>query len=389
MTKVDPTQPRARAAGVLRISRRGAFAIRLSSLATLAAASCGKAADPLAPPAACAASTTPATPPPYAVEFRFHNDAASSLFVHKFCGRYEVGLSSCASGFTDRLNDFVGNACSCDHPNCGIVGGACEPDEGTEITAGVSLSSSFSGTSTTASSTASGQCVTNRDLPAGRYRVSIWVYETADGALARTEPRVVSRDFELPAPNGIVDVPLAPAADDVCDPTPTADVPVCTGHEEHDQPCGLATALTFGAEGGLSTFTESQTLTPPATDVLSRRAFNTGTTFATCSAKIPRCSRDARVVTTGDVAHALAQPDVGPSFGGNTPVFGSDPRGADGSILVVTRPDGKSVGIGGPCAQGNCARPVPAGLAMLQSVLDGLSEQQHSDATCAALPTSP
>jgi hypothetical protein len=395
MIEADPTQPRARAAGFLRNSRRGAGAISLPSLAalaalTLAAAACGKASpDPLAPPPVCAASMTPTSPPPYAVQLRFRNDGASSLFVRKSCGNYDFGVSSCASGFTDRLNDFAFCACSCDNPQCGIVCGACEPDAGTEIAAGTSLDQPFSGTSTTLTPSCPGQCVTNRDLPAGRYRVSIWVYDSAAGAVARTAPRVVSRDFELPAPNGVVDVPLAPSADDVCDPMPSAPVAACTGREAHDTPCGLPTALTFASEGGLTLWSDSETLTPPATDVRSRTAFSSATPFASCSTQIPRCSRDARVVTTGDVARALAQPDVAPSFGGSTPVFGSDPRGGDGSILVVTRPEGTSVGLGGACADATCKRPLTPGLGMLETVLYGLSSQQDTDPTCAALPTSP
>jgi hypothetical protein len=395
MNEADPTQPRARAAGVLRNSSRVGGAISLPSLAALAAvalavAACGKTStDPLAPPPACAASTTPTSAPPYPVELRFRNDGASSLFVLKACGSYEIGVSSCASGFTDRLNDFVVCACSCDNPQCGNTCGQCPADEGTEIAAGTSLDQPWSGTSTTLTPSATGQCVTSRDLPAGRYRVSIWVYDSAASAVARTGPRVVSRDFELPAPNGIVDVPLVPSADDVCDATPAAPVAACTGREAHDTPCGLPTALTFASEGGLSLYSDSETLMPPATDVLSRTAFSTATPFASCSTPVPRCSRDARVVTTGDVARALAQPDVAPSFGGSTPVFGSDPRGGDGSLLVVTRPDGTSVGLGGSCAAGSCARPLTPGLAMLQTTLYRLSEQQMTDPTCAALPTSP
>jgi hypothetical protein len=151
----------------------------------------------------------------------------------------------------------------------------------------------------------------------------------------------------------------------------------------------LAAGLSFASDGGLALSYDSETLTPPATDVRSRRGLGTATPFATCSTQIPRCSRDARVATTGDLTRALAQPDVAASFGGSTPVFGSDPRGADGSILVVTRPDGTSVGLGGSCDSTTCGRPLTSGLATLQTVLYQLSGQQLADPTCASLPTSP
>ncbi|HVU50207.1 MAG TPA: hypothetical protein VHL80_05955 [Polyangia bacterium] len=399
MSEVDVEQPRAGAAGRLRNSRPGGGRIGPPSRAALAglalaaasiAASCGQASGgPPAPTSACAASTKPTSPPPYAVEFRFRNDGPSSLFVLKSCGGYDFGVSWCGTGFTDRLNDPVVCECSCDDPQCGKVCGQCAPDEGTEIAAGASLDRPWSGISTTLAPSAAGQCVVSRDLGAGRYRVSIWVYDTAAGALARARPRVVSLDFELPAPSGIVDVPLAPSPDDVCDPTPDAPVPVCTGGEPHDTPCGLASGLTFASEGGLALSYDSETLTPPATDVRSRRGSGMTTPFATCSTQLPRCSRDARVATTRDLTRALAQPDVAASFGADTPVFGSDPRGSDGSITVVTRPDGTSVGLGEPCFSTVCDHPLTSAFQTLESVLARISEQQLSDPTCAALPTSP
>ena len=62
---------------------------------------------------------------------------------------------------------------------------------------------------------------------------------------------------------------------------------------------------------------------------------------------------------------------------------------SDGSILVVTRPEGTSVGLGGACGDATYKRPLTPGLGMLETVLYRLSEQQDTDPTCAALPTSP
>jgi hypothetical protein len=395
MNSAEPTQPRATAGQLLKNSRRTGGAIRLPSLTDLAAlalaatlAACGSKtsggkAETLSPTGVCAASATPATAPPYAIEFQFRNDTAAPLFLLKGCGSYAFGVSSCAAGFSDRLNDAAFCACSCDEPQCGTTCGACEADEGTGIVGGDSLRRPWSGVSVTTSPSAFGECVTSRDLPAGRYRVSIWVYDSAQAAVGHSGARVVSQDFELPAPNGLVDVPLGPSAEDTCDPTPDAPVAACTGAEAHGVPCALATTLTFANDGGLSQFHDSETLSPPATDVRSRAPFGTATASTMCTTQLPRCSRDARVTTTGDVTRALAQPGVAAAFGASTPVFGSDPRPADGQILIVKRADGTSFGIGGPCS--DCARPLTPALRTLGTVLQTLSFQQFGDPACASL----
>jgi hypothetical protein len=400
MIRAKPTQPRARAARGLRNSRHGDASIRFTAPMTFAGlaiaaatlAACGgktglTKTEPVAPTAACAASATPASAPPYAVQFQFRNDTAASLFLLENCGSYDFGVSSCASGFSDRLNDQVFCACSCDNPQCGITCGACAPDQATEIAGGGSLRRPWSGVSATIALITLGECVDSRALPAGRYRVSVSVYATGTDALARTGPRVVSRDFELPAPSGVVDVPLASSPDDVCDGAPDAPAAVCTGGEARDVPCALASGLTFARDGGLSLFEDSELIAPPATDVHTRTSSDAATPPVTCTTKIPRCSRDARVTTTGDVARALAAPGVVSSFGTGTPVFGLDARSADGNIFVVTRPDGASVGIGATCT--GCAQPLPPGLQALGSVLERLSAQQLADPACAVLAAGP
>jgi len=399
MSSTIPPLPRRAEALALRKSTTGDDAIRASSLrrsilAAVAVATLGCGGKSLTPAhdagptedastSALCAVATPATAPPYAVQFQLHDDGAASAFLLNSCGHVSFGVSSCTEGFRDHLNDFVVCACSCEHPQCGITCGACAPDQAAEIAAGTSMALPWSGISTTAEVVSTGgTCASGGDLPAGRYRFSITVYDSAAGALARSGPRVVSRDFSLPAPNGIVDVPLAPSADDVCDPTPDAAVPTCTGAEAHDVPCALATGLTFALVGGLSSYDDSDAIAPPNTFTLTRSYADQTKAPITCAPKIPRCSRDARVVTTGDITRALAQPGVKSAFGPNTPVFGSDPRDADGDIMVVTAPDGTSVGIGGPCV--SCARPSTPALGALEQTLETLSEQQHADPSCAA-----
>jgi hypothetical protein len=398
MSTIPPRTRRVEAAA-LRKSTAGGGAIRVPSprrsiLAAVTLATLGCGAQSLTPAhddagpkddattnALCAVAT-PTTAPPYAVQFQLHDDGTTSAFLLNSCG-LSFGVSSCAGGFKDHLNDFVFCACSCEHPQCGNECGGCAPDQATEIAAGASLALPWSGISTTAEVLSTGgECASGGDLPAGRYRFSITAYDSAAGALARSGPRVVSRDFVLPAPNGIVDVPLAPSADDLCDVTPDATVPTCTGAEAHDVPCALPTGLTFALVGGLSAFNDSDAIAPPNTFTLTRSYADQTKTPLSCAPKIPRCSRDARVVTTGDITRALAQPGVKSAFGPNTPVFGSDPRGADGDIMVVTAPDGTSVGIGGPCTA--CAHAATPALSALEQTLDTLSVQQRADPSCAA-----
>ncbi|HEX4404012.1 MAG TPA: hypothetical protein VH560_04240 [Polyangia bacterium] len=341
----------------------------------------GGSADDASTRALCAVPT-PTTPAPYAVQFQLHDDGDTPAFLLDSCA-ITFGVSSCAGGFRDHLNDFAFCACSCEHPQCGNECGGCAPDAATEIAPGTSTMLPWSGISTTIEPISTGgECVSGGNVPAGRYRFSITVYDSAADALARTGPRVVSQDFSLPAPNGVVDVVLAPSADDVCDPTPDVPVASCTGAEAHDVPCSLATGLSFAYVGGLSAFDDGDAIAPPNAFTLTRTYADRTKTPLTCAPKIPRCSRDARVVTTGDVTRALALPGVKSSFGPSTPVFGTDARESDGSIMIVTAPDGTSVGLGGPCP--SCARPTTAGLNALRATLGTLSEQQRADVSCAA-----
>jgi hypothetical protein len=119
-------------------------------------------------------------------------------------------VSSCASGFTDHLSDALSCACSCDNPKCGISCGACLPDEAHEIVGGDSVRVDWSGVSSTAEMKDGVTCQTSRVLPAGRYRISINVFDSASAALMPTGGRLVTQDFELPSPAGLVDVPIAP-----------------------------------------------------------------------------------------------------------------------------------------------------------------------------------
>jgi hypothetical protein len=335
----------------------------------------------------------PAQPPPFPTEFRFRNDTAAPLFINRgrACSGIDYGVSSCASGFRDRLGPEYHCACSCDEASCTgpNLCGACGDPVGVPVPAGDSVAVPWDGVQITndeklrPNGAAPFTCVRYHPLPAGRYRVAIRVYDDQMAAAAAVGGRTVTRDFELPSAGNAVDVPLAATALDRCDPTPDAVAPICTGTEARDMPCSLAERLAFAFEGGLSFSYDSSALAPPVT-YARRRVF----TFEpkpdlNCSAAIPRCARDSRVVTTADVARVLTDPGVVAAYaGGVTPVYGYDFRNNDGAVLILRRPDGTSLAIGGECD--GCARPLTPALKAVGPVFSLLEQQMFATPACSA-----
>ena len=336
---------------------------------------------------------TPAQPPPFPTEFRFRNDSTAPLFINKNAGCFGIdfGVSSCASGFRDRVGPAFHCACSCDESSCTgpSICGACAQPEGVLVPVGNSVAVPWDAIQVTddekprPNGAAPFSCVRSHPLPAGRYRVAIRVFDDQPTAAAAIGGRTVTRDFELPSAGNVVDVPLGATALDRCDPAPDAATPICTGTEARDVPCSLAEPLAFAFEGGLGAWFESSELTPPVT-FARRRVF----TFnpmpdLTCATAIPRCARDSRVVTTADVARVLTDPGVVSAYAaGLTPVYGYDYRANDGAILVLRRPDGTSLGIGGDCD--GCARPLTPALKAVPPVFGLLEQQMFATPACSA-----
>jgi hypothetical protein len=127
----------------------------------------------------------------------------------------------------------------------------------------------------------------------------------------------------------------------------------------------------------------SSELAPPVT-FARRRVFNSNPMpDLNCSTAIPRCARDSRVVTTADVARVLADPGVVSAYArGVTPVYGYDHRANDGAVLVLRRPDGTSLAIGGECD--GCARPLTPALEAVPPVFSLLEQQMFATPACSA-----
>ena len=154
--------------------------------------------DHIVIPPACEVSA--AGQSPYSVTFRLHNSDSSSVFLHTGCfAPFQV--ASCASGYTDQLANLDVCPCLCNAvcPFCGECypdgAEAIEPDATKEWPwTATLLVNSRDGTNKGTS------CKTSVDLPAGRYRVSIPLFATAENGLAQTPVlHTATADFQLPA----------------------------------------------------------------------------------------------------------------------------------------------------------------------------------------------
>jgi hypothetical protein len=233
------------------------------------------------------------------------------------------------------------------------------------------------------------QCVRDRTLPAARYRFAVRAYGSIVDASANRAGRSVTKDFTLPATGDAVDVELAGDASPACDADPSEPAPACTATQAREQACGLGEPLSFAWEGGLAFSYDEVRLEPAARYVRTRHytMSQAQQPSLSCAVAVPRCSRDSRVATTGDVARAMALPDVAAAFGPDAPLFGENARAHDGAVLVVRRADGKSVAIGPDCHSdpnvGLCGKPLTDGLRELERVLVTLDAQGLPDPACA------
>ena len=146
---------------------------------------------------------------PYAVTFRFTNDSPQPLFVLGECHtRYTV--TSCAGGYQDPLALWADctQDCKLADPGGCIACGACMW-QGIEVTPSAPHQTEWSGKTFTFSETTSGcQCYNAFAAPAGRYRITVPVYGSDEGAQHGDVLHEVEVPFTLPAPGGVVHVPL-------------------------------------------------------------------------------------------------------------------------------------------------------------------------------------
>jgi hypothetical protein len=169
-------------------------------------------------------------------------------------------------------------------------------------------------------------------------------------------------------------------ASDAQTPTPTTPPPTCAD-------C-LATAVSWGQNGGLVAYVDTSSLSGCRTYTRSRASSGTPTPKLSCTAELGACS--AAPIAVGDVEAALAHADVIAALAGGTTTYGSDSRPCDGAVLSITIGT-KTVEVGGDCQAGSptgCGSqpcvPVPAGVRALASVLEQLDAQEIAQPACAA-----
>jgi len=149
--------------------------------------------------------------------------------------------------------------------------------------------------------------------------------------------------------------------------------------------CHLPTAITFGYEGGYTSYDVSYELRSDRTFVATRIERDAAGTTTTCSTQIPPCGAGAGVpiwyvafsLDDGDVRAALSLPVP--------PLYGYDPRPVDGSVFAVRRPDGRGFLSGEECASHSPCTPIPLGISSLVAVLRNLIEQELAKPECADL----
>jgi len=156
--------------------------------------------------------------------------------------------------------------------------------------------------------------------------------------------------------------------------------------------CPLSSNLTFGYDGGMVTYQDSNKLTAntfTVTRTFLRGANPDGATSASCSPKLPACGA-AAVVSVATIDADLANADVQMAFATaetSGTLYGVDQRPVDGSVYSIALDDGRKVLVGPQCGSPvmNSCRTVPPGLVQLTSDLLSLASAMLADPICKGL----
>jgi hypothetical protein len=341
----------------------------------------GGAAPDATTAALCSVSTT--QEPPFAVQFTFRGVGAGPTYIREVCGSVDFGVSSCASGYARKLGPVSSlGTCECGVVPCSPpIGGPCEPNAAVALTGGATANAAWGNTSVELEWNGTTLCSRTATLPAGRYRVAIRAYDTPEDAARGVRGWVVTHDFDLPTPGGVVDVPVGARAVQPCETAAASAPSTCTGHEGRETACDLPDNVTFSWEGGeLSSYYDTFELGPPASFSITRVSNAIGVPPpAPCATAIPRCSGDARVITTSDLVRVLSEPSIAAAFSSPPTAFGT----LKGLIdhLEVRRADGAAISIGGACAPPElpCERPLTPAAFAVKEAFRLLQDQRSAD----------
>lgn len=153
-----------------------------------------------------------AGPGPYPVTFRFNNLATAPYYIVEGCSlQYQV--TSCADGYVKHIARSGDCTTDCSEKDFGCIAcGAC-PFGAKEVTSAFPVDGNWAGYEYTFEQTKQFcDCHVQHVAPAGKYRIQLNVFASEQDALNGTVSHEVSVDFTLPAPGGMVDVPLHPSS---------------------------------------------------------------------------------------------------------------------------------------------------------------------------------
>lgn len=156
---------------------------------------------------ACAVPVT--EPGPYALKIKIVNPTSQSLFVREDC-MLNWSLYACTDGYTTALSHAANCTIDCsDDPTGCIACGACMLTAH-EVTPAAPVSADFGGYTYTFSQNASGcSCHNQIVAPPGKYAIRVPVFLSQQDAESGTAAYTAEAYFDLPAPNGVVEVNLA------------------------------------------------------------------------------------------------------------------------------------------------------------------------------------
>ena len=154
-----------------------------------------------------------ATVGPYPVTFRLRNTTGGPLVLWQDC-QVDHSITSCESGFAAALSTSGACTIECSDPSMGCIAcGAC-PSQGLTLAPGEAKEVAWSGNTYTFSTKNGCGCHDTHVAPAAHYRITVPVYpETPSSGPFGPKPEpvgVVTQEFTLPAPSGLVEVPLSP-----------------------------------------------------------------------------------------------------------------------------------------------------------------------------------
>ncbi len=167
-----------------------------------------------------------------------------------------------------------------------------------------------------------------------------------------------------------------------CRPTDgsTSDAGVDAGSEPSNE-CA-STAVTWGQDGGLAAYRDGFSLSPCRTFTFTRVGEAVDGGDASCTNEVAVVAP----LNLASVNAALADVDVVHALAAAAITYGVDARPVDGTVFRFVV-GGATVDVGGACpaSPGPGCKPIPKGVAALQTVLEGLANQQRALAPCMTL----